>query len=136
MTTKIRTLIVDDEPMARERVLSLLADHPALQATAETLGVFSLLTDGRLRDMYSAARTGRRLVELAPVCLPPASAEHVLSAKYAGHTEPHRQLEQMVEGLRRRNQILRDRALRAKLVEAQRRGDSALVAQLINESRK
>jgi DNA primase len=117
-------------------VLSLLADHPALQATAETLGVFSLLTDGRLRDMYSAARTGRRLVELAPVCLPSASAEHVLSAKYAGHTEPHRQLEQMVEGLRRRNQILRDRALRAKLVEAQRRGDSALVAQLINESRK
>ena len=35
MTTKIRTLIVDDEPMARERVLSLLKQQPDIEVVGE-----------------------------------------------------------------------------------------------------
>ncbi len=110
-------------------MMALLADHPALQATAETLGVFSLLTDARLRDMYSAARTGRRLVELAPVCLPPASAEHVLSAKYASYTEPDRQLQLMVDGFKQKY-ASRLPELHRQLTEAKRRGDSELARRI------
>ncbi len=33
--TKIRTLIVDDEPMARERVLSLLQQQPDIEVVGE-----------------------------------------------------------------------------------------------------
>ena len=33
--TKIRTLVVDDEPMARERVRSLLAGQPDIEIVAE-----------------------------------------------------------------------------------------------------
>jgi two-component system LytT family response regulator len=35
VTTKIRTLIVDDEPMARERVLSLLKQQPDIEVVGE-----------------------------------------------------------------------------------------------------
>ncbi|HTJ47009.1 MAG TPA: DNA primase [Kofleriaceae bacterium] len=127
------TTPVPPPPTHELELIALLADHPALQATAEQLGVFSLLTDGRLRDMYSAARTGRRLVELAPVSLPPSSAELVLSAKYAAETDPSRCLEQMALHLRARGQSVGLVLLKQRLAEAQRAGDRELARRLANE---
>ena len=54
-------------PMEELEVISLLADHPSLIATVEADKAFWLLTDARLRDMYSAARAGQSFLELAPV---------------------------------------------------------------------
>jgi hypothetical protein len=116
-------------PTEELELIALLADHPSLQATAEQLGVFSLLTDGRLRDMYSAARTGRRLVELAPLSLPPASAELVLSAKYAAYPDPRQQLELMVAGFRRKY-ASRLPELHRQLAEAKHRGDHELARRI------
>ena len=41
--------------------LAILADHPGLLEQAETRDLISLLTDSRLRDMYSAARAGEAM---------------------------------------------------------------------------
>ena len=87
------------------------------------------MTDGRLRDMYSAARTGQPLVELAPSNLPLASAQIVLSAKYAAESEPARQLELMVAGFRRKYSS-RLPELQQELAEAKRRGDTELARRL------
>jgi DNA primase len=120
-------------PTQEVELIALLADHPALVATAETLGVFSLLTDGRLRDMYSAARTGRPFVELAPMSLPLASAELVLSAKYAAEPDPRLRLEQMALHLRRPSERAGIAELKRRMDEANRQGDRALARQLFNE---
>jgi DNA primase len=120
-------------PTEELEVLALLSDHPSLFPTAETLGLFSLLTDGRLRDMYSAARAGARIVELAPSCLPPRAAEQVLSAKYAAETEPRRRLEQQVANLRHRTAQVGLAQLKTRMNEAQRAGDRDLVRRLFAE---
>jgi DNA primase len=120
-------------PTDEVELIALLADHPVLQATAETLGVFSLLTDARLRDMYSAARTGGRLVELAPSSLPTVSAELVLSAKYAAEPDPQQRLQQMALHLRRHGERAGLAQLKQRLDEAQRSGDRDLARRLANE---
>ncbi len=83
--------------------------------------------------MYSAARAGGRLVELAPVSLPSRSAEFVLSAKYAAETEPRRRLEQQVANLRHRDAQAGLSQLKARMNEAQRAGDRDLVRRLFAE---
>jgi hypothetical protein len=83
--------------------------------------------------MYSAARTGRRLVELAPASLPTASAELVLSAKYAAETDPSHRLEQMAVHLRRRGERAGLAQLQQRLAEAQRSGDRELARRLATE---
>ncbi|MBL9017096.1 MAG: DNA primase, partial [Myxococcales bacterium] len=83
-------------PLWELEVICLLADHPSLIATSEADKAFWLLTDTRLRDMYSAARDGRSLLELAPVSLPKSSAELVLSGKYAEEKDPRVKLAEKV----------------------------------------
>ena len=83
--------------------------------------------------MYSAARTGRPFVELAPLCLPTASAELVLSAKYAAETDPSRRLDQMAAHLRRRGERVGLAQLKQRLAEAQRHGDRELARRLVSE---
>jgi DNA primase len=78
-------------PSAEEvEVISLLADHPSLIATAEADKAFWLLTDARLQAMYSAARAGQSLLDLAATSgqLPPPTIVHVLSGKYADSKDP------------------------------------------------
>ena len=130
----IRRGPLDDRPM-RElddelAVIALLADHPRLLATAEANGLFSLLTDVRLRDMYSAALRGAALVELAPDALPPTAAKKVLEARYATAEQPERQLLGMLEGLRAARQARRSQELRRQLNDATRRGDQDEIRQL------
>ncbi len=116
----------DDELEA----VALLADHPRLLATAEANGLFSLLTDVRLRDMYSAALRGAALVELAPDALPLTAAKKVLEARYATAEQPERQLLAMLEGLRTPRQLRRSNELRRQLHDATRRGAQDEIRQL------
>jgi DNA primase len=120
-------------PTEEVEVLALLADHPNLLATADSIGVFSLLTDARLRDMYSASREGRAFTELAPVHLPPVHAELVLSAKYVSETDPHGRLTALTSGLRRRVEHERLKQLHARMTEARRHGDRDLERRLAAE---
>ncbi len=110
-------------PTEEVDLLAMLADHPSLLATADANGVFSLLTDARLRDMYSAALRGGALLDLAPSHLPASSTKTFLEGRYASAPDPQRQLLSMIDGLRTAQHKRRAMELRKLLGDAQRRGD-------------
>ena len=115
------------------QVIALLADHPGLLPTAEANGLFSLLTDVRLRDMYSAALRGASLVELAPDALPSPAAKAILESRYAsgaGAEHPERQLLAMLDGLRTVRHLRRSQELRRLIHDATRRGAEDEIRQL------
>jgi DNA primase len=120
-------------PTEELELIALLADHPALIATDEAYKAFCLLTDGRLRDMYSAARGGQSFLELAPVQLPPTTAKHVLSGKYASK-DPVSSLTELTRNLELRKQQVAQRDLGRQLAEAKRRGDHDLARQLTQQN--
>jgi hypothetical protein len=122
-STENRTVSTAPVPSDEVDLLALLADHPSLLATADANGVFSLLTDARLRDMYSAALRGGALLDLAPMHLPASSTKTFLEGRYASAPDPQRQLLSMIDGLRTRAQRLRGTELLKQLGEARRRGD-------------
>ncbi|HEU4732869.1 MAG TPA: hypothetical protein VFT22_33470, partial [Kofleriaceae bacterium] len=117
-------------PMEELELIALLADHPLLIATAEADKAFWLLTDGRLRDMYSAARDGQSFLELAPVRLPPTTAKHVLSGKYASAKDPASSLAAMTRNLEARKVGASLVELKKSLADAKRRGDHGLAREL------
>ncbi|HVK88783.1 MAG TPA: DNA primase [Kofleriaceae bacterium] len=120
-------------------VIALLADHPSLIATADADKAFWLLTDTRLRAMYSAAREGQSLPELAPVQLPKPTAEHVLSGKYTGAKDPRADLLKMIGNLEARRAELGRIELQKSLDEAKRTNDpqrARVTAQLAVAERK
>ncbi len=103
-------------------VLQILADHPSLIEEAERLGVFSLLTDRRLRDMYSAARAGEAPLSALPEDAAGDIAERVLAGDYANLADPQQTLREAVgniRGIRRRAELRRRNAEQAR--EADRR---------------
>ncbi len=114
-------------------VLALLTDHPALLTTSDADKAFSLLTDGRLRDMYSAARQGQSMLELAHAHLPQPTADLVLSGKYAAVTDPKARLVALTEHLVRRAADSGLRSLGQRLAEAKRSGDRELERRLVAE---
>jgi DNA primase len=116
-------------PMEELEVVMLLADHPVLIATAEADKAFWLLTDDRLRAMYSAARDGESFLELAPVHLPPSTAKLVLSGKYASK-DPPSSLSAMTRNLEARKANVGRMELKKNLADARRRGDHELARQL------
>jgi DNA primase len=117
-------------------LIALLADHPTLSGSAEEYGVLSLLTDSRLRDMYSASLAGPTLAEQAPQCLPPPIAQLVLAGRYAAHADPARHLSQMVANLRRRGTIAAKTDLMRRISEATRAGDRELARRLTLEAQE
>jgi DNA primase len=121
-------------PTEELELIALLADHPALIATDEAYKAFCLLTDERLRDMYSAARGGQSFLELAPVQLPPPTAKHVLSGKYASAKDPVSSLTELMRNLEFRKQRVDQRDLGRQLAEAKRRGDHDLARQLTQQN--
>jgi DNA primase len=121
-------------PMEELELVALLADHPALIATAEADKAFWLLTDGRLRDMYSAARDGQSFLELAPVRLPPTTAKHVLSGKYALTKDPSSSLAAMTRNLEARKLGVGLVELKNRLADAKRRGDHDLARRLAQQA--
>ena len=120
-------------------MITLLADHPSLIATAEADKAFWLLTDDRLRAMYSAARAGQSFHELAPVHLPTTTAEHVLSGKYAEAKDPRAALIAMTGNLEVRKTQVGRNELEKTLADAKRKGNrehARLLAQLAQAERK
>ena len=119
------------EPLREElEVIALLADHPSLIATPEADKVYWLLTDARLQAMYSAARAGQALLELAYVALSPPSAAHVMSGHYANAKDPSSQLATMIGNLEHRQRAIRLAALQIEMRAAQNSGNRELAAQL------
>ena len=132
-------------PTDEVEVISLLADHPSLIATAEADKAFWLLTDARLQAMYSAARAGQSLHELAGRSdsptgpLPPPTIVHVLSGKYADSKDPRAELIAMTRNLEVRKSEVGLAELKKNLALAHRRGDRELartLAQLAEAERK
>ena len=107
-------------PLEEVELISLLSDHPALLTSLDQDRAFLLLTDTRLRAMYSAARAGQSFLELAPVLLPQATAQLVLSGKYTDAKDPPGQLLAMTRELEHRGVMLEQSALQKRLVDAQR----------------
>lgn len=120
-------------PTEEAEVLALVADHPALLSTADADKAFSLLTDARLRDMYSAARQGQSMLELAHSHLPQPTLDLVLSGKYAAVTDPRARLVALSESLTRRAAEQSLRSLGQRLAEAKRSGDRELERRLVEE---
>ena len=126
-------------PIDELEVITLLADHPTLIATSDADNAFWLLTDGRLRDMYSAARAGQSFLELAPVQLPQSTAAHVLSGKYAEAKDPRAALLAMTKNLEHRKTTMGRTELEKSLSDAGRTGNRELarrLAQLAEAERK
>jgi len=121
-------------PMDELEVIALLADHPLLIATAEADKAFWLLTDERLRAMYSAARDGQSFLELAPEQLPPTTAKHVLSGKYVAAKDPPSSLAAMTRNLESRKVEAGRLELRKSLEDARRRGDHTLARNLAQQA--
>jgi DNA primase len=117
-------------PTEELELIALLADHPVLIATSEADKAFWLLTDARLRDMYSRARGGQSFLELAPVQLPPSTAKHVLSGKYALAKDPASSLAELTRNLEVRKAHVRRMELTKHLADARRRGDHDVARQL------
>ncbi len=120
-------------PTEEAELLALVADHPALLSTADADKAFSLLTDARLRDMYSAARQGQSMLELAHSHLPQPTLDLVLSGKYAAVTDPRARLIALLESLTRRAAEQSLRSLGQRLAEAKRSGDRELERRLVEE---
>ena len=117
-------------PLTEEMdLLAYLAEFPDLLPVAEELDVLSLLTDTRLRDMYSAASGGRPIWSSSPE-ISPEIAAHVLSGAKRAAAHPERALRDAVAGLRkRREKETRQRLLR-QLEQAERRRDDDLTREL------
>jgi hypothetical protein len=104
-------------------VIALLRDHPTLMATPEADRAFWLLTDARLRAMYSGARGGQSFEDLAASQLPPLAVRHVLSGKYVDHKDPRGQLVAMASNLEARKADVEKQHRLIQMKEAQRSGD-------------
>jgi DNA primase len=117
-------------PLTEEMdLLAYLAEFPDLLPVAEELDVLSLLTDSRLRDMYSAASGGRPIWSSSPE-ISPEIAAHVLSGAKRAAAQPERAMRDAVAGLRkRREKETRQRLLR-QLEQAERRRDDDLTREL------
>jgi len=109
-------------PSLEIELISLLADHPSLIASPEADKAFWLLTDERVRSMYSAARAGQSFLELAPVQLPPPSAKQVLSGTYSASKDPRAQLLALIASLEQKQSMLAQQGLLKSLVDAKRGG--------------
>jgi DNA primase len=120
-------------PLEEIELLALVADHPSLIATPEADKAFWLLTTAQLRDIYTAARAGTSVLELASVQLPTPTARLVLSGKYAGAKDPRAQLIAMTHGLEHRKAMIEQAERRKTMIDAQRRGDRDLARQIATE---
>jgi DNA primase len=120
-------------PAHEIELLALVTDHPTLLATPQANKAFSLLTDERLRDMYSAARAGASLAVLAPDRLPPAAVEVILAGKYAQSPKPEALLDAKVWELEIAAKKQRSLELDRQLADAKQRGDADAISRLVLE---
>jgi DNA primase len=119
-------------PHAELDILALLADHPSLFPSAEELEVFSLLTDVRLRDMYSAARSGQPMLS-SESNLSPDIVEQVFSGMHRAIEKPEQTLSERVATLKRTQGRERLKELQREAEMARRRGDGETARRLVSE---
>ena len=131
-TTAPRAAPQADPPRHELDILAILADHPSLVEKAKALDVFSLLTDTRVRDMYSAACSGQPIVSDSNN-LSPKMATAVLGGKYASLESPTDTLASMVATLTRIKRMQRLPELQREAQLATRRGDAERARNLVNE---
>jgi DNA primase len=124
------TTTLPPPPNAELQLIALLSDHPSLLPNAEELSVRSLLTDPRLRDMYSAALSGSSFLESAPPELSDTVAKVVFAGEYRRIEDPRRTLSNMVRGLSAAHQKRELAEVKSQLQDAERRGDLALAREL------
>jgi DNA primase len=120
-------------PAAELSILALLADHPSLMAEAEKIGVNSVLTDVRLRDMYSAAQQGRDLLEATPLELRDLVVRKVLGGEFRDVPNPQKTLQNAVAELARGRLDAEVREVRQRILDAERRGDESLAHDLVRK---
>jgi DNA primase len=119
-------------PALELQTLAILADHPSLLPAAEERDLLSLLTDSRLRDMYSAARAGQTMWWSAPTA-DRAMTEKILAGDYAKVADPHHSLVDAIATLRRARSSEHASRLVRDIEQAQRRGDADRVRDLSQE---
>jgi DNA primase len=117
-------------PPAELKLFAILADHPDLLPDAEHLGIRSLLTDARLRDMYSRRLSGQSFLDAAPQDISDHVARAVLSGAYAAVSSPRRTLLDAVRMLRSEQLELELARLHRAAKDANRRGDTTLEREL------
>ena len=119
-------------PPDRElNIFGILADHPDLVNEAEQLGVRSLLTDDRLRDMYSRRLAGQSFLDAAPADISDLVAQKVLSGEFAAVANPRRTLQEAVRALRRDRLVEEDARINRAIKDANRVGDNTRARELI-----
>ena len=125
-------VVVTKAPRLELEIIAILADHPELVEKADGLNVFSLLTDSRLRDMYSASREGRPMLSESNE-ISPEIAQRVFEGVYASVESPENSLKNVVTQLvsSRRRDNLADLQKQAEL--ARRRGDMQTARTLVSE---
>jgi DNA primase len=119
-------------PQPELETLAILADHPSLLEVAEQRDLLSLLTDSRLRDMYSAAREGQAMWWSAPSA-DRAMTQTILAGGYSKVADPTRCLENAISYLRRTRTTELASRLQREIEQAQRRGDAERSHQLSQE---
>jgi DNA primase len=118
-------------PRLELKLIAILADHPSLLELAETLEIRSLLTDSRLRDMYSAARQGSDMLSGAPPEISDIVAREVFAGSYASVEDPKRTLTEALAQLRQSRLADEIADLSQQIKEAERRGDAALARECL-----
>jgi DNA primase len=122
--------VVPPPPLQLE-LLAILADHPSLLPFAEELGVGSLLTDARVRDMYSAAQAGGSIVDAAPPEISDIVAKVVFAGSYESVQDPRRTLTEAMRMLQRDAMDGELSELKRQIKDAERRGDTQLARELV-----
>jgi DNA primase len=121
---------VNPLPASELKVIAILDAHPDLFDEAETMGIGSLLTDARLRDMYLGRRKGKSFLDEAP----PDIRHTVAEALHAGHsigvTNPRRTLHDMWRSLQLSKLDAEADQIDREQKEAERRGNAALAREL------
>lgn len=110
-------------PRQELSIIALLEDHPEVLPHAEARGVFSFLTDSRLRDMYSAAREGRPALSLAAESLPNEIVSQLVAGNFSNVADPASCLDGLIGKLLRDRQKHELLSLQRQAEAAKRRGD-------------
>jgi DNA primase len=120
-------------PPDRElKLLAILADHPDLMAVAEEMGVGSALTDVRLRSMYYAVLAGAMtFVDALPADIGSIVASEIFAERFKTVEDPRRTLANALANIRQGRGVRDITTLTEQIKDAQRRGDTALVRELM-----
>jgi DNA primase len=117
-------------PTVELNVIALLDEHPDLWEMAEELGIGSLLTDARLRDMYLGRRAGKSFLDEAPAEIANLVAVKLHAGSFARVESPRRALHDAWRVLQGAKLQTEDERLGRELKEALRRGNAALAREL------